>query len=178
MRYGYVSMKLWNEQEMCLKVQKKMLMDVGITFVVQEFIDTPIGGYREREKLLGKLQQGDELVITQLDRISDSLMESIILVETLVQKGLIIYILNIGTINDTPEGQAILKVFKAVKEFGRERLEEKSKKKEGRPRKYDEEKMARAAELLETHTYKEVTALLGMSKSTLIRYMKNKKGLV
>ena len=155
-------------------MQKKKLLDEGVTVVLQETIQTPMGEYRERNKLFGKLGQGDELVVTQLDCIADSLIESIILIETLVQKGVIIRILNIGTINDTPEGRAILGTLKAVKAFGGEQNKEGSKKKEGRPKKYDKEKMERAAKLLETHTYKEVVEMTGISKSTLIRYVKNK----
>ena len=171
MRYGYVSRKIWKEQETILKVQKKKLLDEGVTVVLQETIQTPMGEYRERNKLFGKLGQGDELVIAQLDRIADSLMEGVNMIETLVQKGAIIHVLDIGIINDTPEGRIILGTLKAAKVFGGEQNKEEKKRKEGRPKKYDEEKMAHAAELLETYTYKEVVEMTGISKSTLIRYV-------
>lgn len=136
MRYGYASKKVWKEQETILKVQKKKLLDEGLGVVLQEIIQTPMGTYRERDKLFGKLEQGDELVIAQLDRIADSLMDSINMIETLVQKGVIIRVLDIGTINDTPEGRTIQGVLSAVKTFGGVLGEDKSKKKEGRPKKY------------------------------------------
>ena len=43
---------------------------------------------------------------------------------------------------------------------------------EGRPKKYSRKQIEHALELLESHSYKQVEAMTGISKSTLIRAQK------
>ena len=48
---------------------------------------------------------------------------------------------------------------------------------EGRPKKYNEEQMKKAMELLNDHSYTQVAVMTGISKSTLIRE-KRKEGAI
>ena len=50
----------------------------------------------ENHKLLNDIQDGDMLIVTKLDRIARSTMQGIGLIEALVDKGVIIHVLNIG----------------------------------------------------------------------------------
>jgi DNA invertase Pin-like site-specific DNA recombinase len=47
---------------------------------------------------------------------------------------------------------------------------------EGRPRKHTKQQVQHAFKLLETHTYKEVEAITGISKRTLIRRKNENEG--
>ena len=46
---------------------------------------------------------------------------------------------------------------------------------EGRPKKFNQKQLDHALDLLLDHSYKEVVQMTGISKSTLIRSMRNKK---
>ena len=52
---------------------------------------------------------------------------------------------------------------------GREIAKQKEDYREGRPKKFTKKQIALALKLLETHSYKEVGLMTGISKSTLIR---------
>ena len=56
----------------------------------------------------------------------------------------------------------------------KEKAEAKGEKwNDGRPKKYSEEEIMEAMELLKTYSYKKVVNMTGISKSTLIRYKRN-----
>lgn len=57
---------------------------------------------------------------------------------------------------------------------GKELAKQDPNFKEGRPKIYKSKQINHALELLKTHTYRQVTEMTGISKSTLIR-AKNKK---
>jgi len=64
----------------------------------------------------------------------------------------------------------IFKRTLAGKEIARRRADFR----EGRPKKYTKKQLDHAMELLKNHTYKEVSDLTGISKSTLKRYKREK----
>jgi DNA invertase Pin-like site-specific DNA recombinase len=66
-------------------------------------------------------------------------------------------------IERTQEGKAVAKM--------------KDDFKEGRPRVYNKERIDHALQMLETHSYRQVEKILGISKSTLIR-AKRERGLI
>lgn len=129
------------------------------------------------------MQEGDTLVITKLDRFARNTVEGINVVQHLLERGVRVNILNMGTVDNTPTGKLILTVMLGFAEFERDMIiqrtsEGKSIAKtkvgywEGRPPKYDMETLIEAAELLEYHTYRQVSELTGISKSTLQRVKK------
>jgi len=88
-----------------------------------------------------------------------------------------------GLVEDTPTGRLILSVMLAFAEFERDMIVERTQEgkaiakqnpdfREGRPNKYGKEQVEHALNLLETNSYKQVEALTGISKSTLIRAKK------
>lgn len=86
-----------------------------------------------------------------------------------------------GLIEDTNVGHLILTILLAFAEYernmiiercasGKEIARQNPNFKEGRPKKYSQLQVQHALELLEEgNTYKQVEALTGISKSTLIR---------
>ena len=130
--------------------------------------------------LLNKLQEGDTLVITKLDRFARNTAEGLNVIQHLLERGVKVNILNMGTIDTTPTGKLILTVMLAFAEFERDMIVQrtiegkaiartKDNYVEGRPPKYDEDTVEAALALLEHYNYREVAAITGISKSTLYR---------
>lgn len=138
--------------------------------------------------LLSKLQEDDILVVSKLDRFARNTVEGIKVVEQLFTQKVAIHILNIGLLEDTPMGRFFLTTMLAVAELERNMIVERTQTgkelarlrcdyKEGRPKKYTNEELENAIFLLSFHSYREVIAITGISKSTLVRARKAfKKG--
>ena len=142
----------------------------------------------EFEKLMQSLSSGDTLVVTKLDRFAKSIEDAYIIIKKLKENNINIHILNIGLIDNSMLGNVIYHTLAAVDEFDKALLVEriqsgknKAKKsngfKEGRPKKYSQEQIDEALEMLNSYSYKKVEDITGISKSTLIRAKKDKKNL-
>ena len=135
----------------------------------------------EFQKLLSKLQEGDTLVVTKLDRFARTAIEGVQTVRALFERGIRVHILNMGLIENTLTGNLILTVMLAFAEYEHGMIVERTQTgkaiarqnpdyREGRPKKYTRKQITHALELLENgNTYKEVESMTGISKSTLIR---------
>lgn len=190
MIYGYsrVSTKCQAKDGNSLESQEKALREAGATKI---FTDAFTGTKTDRpefDKLIAEIKAGDTLVVTKLDRFARSMTQGSQLVSELIDKGIKVYILNIGILDNTPASKLIRNVFFAFAEFERDMIVERTAEgksiakqnpdfKEGRPKLYSKKQIAHALELLESHSYKQVEDLTGISKSTLIRAKKLKKGL-
>lgn len=144
-------------------------------------------GARERpifNELIGKLDRGDILVVTKLDRFCRTTKEGLQYIDLLMNKGVKIHILNMGLIEDTPMGRLIVTNLLAFAEFERSIILERTQSgkaiaktkqgfKEGRPKKFNEKQIELAVELLREYSYKQVEEKTGISKSTLIRAKRN-----
>lgn len=130
--------------------------------------------------LLKKLEADDILVVSKLDRFARNTVEGIKVVEQLFTQKVAIHILNIGLLEDTPMGRFFLTTMLAVAELERNMIVERTQTgkelarlrggyKEGRPRKYTDDDLESAVALLSYHSYREVIAITGISKSTLVR---------
>lgn len=187
MIYGYarVSTKGQAKDGNSLEAQEKALKEAGATDI---YIDAFTGTKTDRpefDKLMNKLQSGDTLIVTKLDRFARSMSQGSELVSELIDKGIKVYILNIGIMDNTPSSKLIRNVFFAFAEFERDMIVERTQEgktiakqnpdfKEGRPKKYSKKQVQHALELLESHSYKQVEDLTGISKSTLIRAKRNR----
>lgn len=134
-------------------------------------------------KLLEKLEKGDTLVVTKLDRLARNTVEGIQIIENLFDKGVAVHVLNVGLLENTTMGKFFLTTLLAVAEMERNIIIERTQAgkevakqdpsfKEGRPKIYGSKQIEHALNLLDTHTYNQVTELTGISKSTLIRAKK------
>lgn len=133
-------------------------------------------------KLIEELQKGDTLVVTKLDRLARNTVEGIQIIEGLFAKGVSVHVLNVGLLENTTMGKFFLTTLLAVAEMERNIIIERTQAgkeiakqdpnfKEGRPKVHKDSQKAHALELLYSgKTYKQVEALTGISKSTLIRY--------
>ena len=141
-------------------------------------------------ELLSKLEAGDKLVATKLDRIARNTVEGIKIIEELFKKGVSVHILNIGLLENTTMGKFFLTVLLAVAEMERNTIMERTREgkeiakqkegyREGRKKVYSKEHIDHALSMLSvnggTLSYSQVSNLLGISKSTLVRAQKEKK---
>ena len=187
MIYGYarVSTKGQAKDGNSLENQEQQLIEYGATEIYKDSFTGTKLDRPQLDKLLEKLQDGDTLIVTKLDRIARSMTHGSELVTDLISKGIRVHILNIGIMDNTPSSKLIRNIFFSFAEFERDMIVERTQEgkaiaktksgfKEGRPKKYTEEQLRHAIELLKDHSYLEVERMTRISKSTLIRE-KNKR---
>ena len=132
------------------------------------------------DKLLKVIEGGDKLIITKLDRIARSLIKGVQLLETLSEKGIIVEVLNLGVIDNSPTGKLIRNIMLSFSEFEHDLIVQRTQEgkaiarqnadfKDGRPKKFTRVQLDHALELLETHSYKQVERITGISITTIYR---------
>lgn len=188
MIYGYarVSTKGQAREGNSLEAQEKALRTAGAEQIYYDAFTGSKISRKELDKLLNLLQEGDTLVVTKLDRVARSMTEGSRLVSDLIERGIKVYILNIGIMDNTPSSKLIRNIFFAFAEFERDMIIERTQEgkaiakqrsdfREGRPKKYSRKQIDHALELLDNNSYAQVEELTGISKSTLIRAKKQKR---
>lgn len=182
MKYGYarVSTIRQGKDGNSLDDQREKLLAAGAEEII---VDTFTGTKLERpefSKLMARIQPGDVLYITKLDRFARSAAEGSLLVKELVGKGVTVEILNMGKADNTPMGKLLISVMLAFAEYERDMIvertqtgkaiaREKGVRVDGRPLKYTPMQLNHAMELLKQHSYNQVAQMTGISRSTLIR---------
>ena len=183
MIYGYarVSTKTQAKDGNSLEGQKKALIDAGATEIYEDAFTGTITDRPQFDHLLSKLESGDTLVVTKLDRIARSAVEGSKLVQSLLERGISVNVLNMGKMDDTPTGKLIYTIMFAFAEFERDMIvlrtssgkaiarEKNPDYREGRTPKFSKAQTEHALTLLNDNSYSQVTRLTGISKSTLIR---------
>ena len=118
---------------------------------------------------------------TKLGRFARTAIEGIQVVRELLERGVIVHILNMGLVENTLTGNLILTVMLAFAEYERGTIVERTQTgkmiarqnpnfKDGRPKKYTPIQIEHALSLLSSGmSYKEVEEITGISKSTMIR---------
>ena len=194
MIYGYarVSTKGQAHDGNSLESQEQQLRDNGAVEIYKDSFTGTKTDRPEFNKLLGKLQSGDTLIVTKLDRFARSLIDGTKLVEELLDRGVKINILNIGVMDNTPASKLIRNIFLSFAEFERDMILERTREgkeiartkdgyKEGRPKKFTKEQIDLALSMLSVNggdkSYKEVEKLIGISISTLKRENNKRKAL-
>ncbi len=148
MIYGYARVSTVGQARdgNSLEAQQQKLTEAGAAKI---YHDAYTGKKRHRpqfDKLMKKLKSGDTLIVTKLDRIARSTVDGSNLIEELLGKGVIVNVLNLGVMNDTPNGKLIRHIFFAFAEWERDMIIERTSEgkavskqrenyKEGRPRK-------------------------------------------
>lgn len=182
MIYGYarVSTKTQASDGNSLESQEKQLLDAGATIIYKDTFTGTKSERPELNKLKEKLIPGDKIIVTKLDRLARSTEDGLALVKEWNANNITVHVLNMGCIDNTPTGKLILTVILAFAEFERDMICERTQEgraiarlnpeyKEGRKKKYSKVQIKHALELLETHSFKQVESMTGISKSTLIR---------
>lgn len=188
MIYGYarVSTIGQSREGNSLEEQTAILQNYGCQEIVTEACSGKTMDRPAFIGLLSKLESGDTLVVTKLDRFARTTIEGVQTVRELFERGIKVHICNIGLIENTLTGNLILTVFLAFAEYERGMIIERTQTgktiakmqpgyREGRPKKYKPAQIRHAMELLESGmTYRRVEELTGISKSTLVRNARQK----
>ena len=98
----------------------------------------------------------------------------------LSERGVIIEVLNMGTIDNTPTGKLIRNIMLSFSDFEHDLIVQRTQEgkaiarqnadfRDGRPKKFSRVQLNHALELLETHSYKQVERLTGISVTTIYR---------
>lgn len=185
MIYGYarVSTKGQAKDGNSLEAQEIALRSAGATVIYADAFTGTKTHRPELNKLMALLQSGDTLVVTKLDRIARSATQGIELVQSLLDQGITVHVLNMGLLDNTPTGKLIRNIMLAFAEFERDMIVERTQEgkaiakmnpnfKEGRPKKFSKVQVNHALSLLDGYSYKQVEQMTGISKSTLIRATK------
>lgn len=154
MIYGYcrVSTKGQAERGTSLEDQRRQILS---KYPSAEIVSEAYSGYKEErptfDSLVGRMEKGDTLVATKLDRFCRNAERGLKAVRELLAKGCSIHILNLGLVEDTANGKLMLTILEAFAEFERNMIVERTQSgkawarehdpsfKEGRPPKLDAE---------------------------------------
>jgi len=184
--YARVSTKGQARDGNSLENQEKILKEHGAEIIYSDSVTGKNLERPELQKLLLDLQDSDTLIVTKLDRIARSLSQGSELVNKLIDSGIRIHILNIGVMDNTPSSKLTRNIFFSFAEFERDMIIERTQEgkmiakqsedfKEGRPAKFSRVQINHALKLLESHTYKQVSDMTGISKSTLVRAVRRSR---
>lgn len=183
MKYGYARVSTLQQD---LETQIQALESEGCDKIYSEKFTGTKKDRPQFQELLSNLKLGDTLVVTKLDRFARSAGDAIEIVKGLFEKGVRVHILNMGLVENTPTGKLIFTIMSAFAEFERDMIVERTQEgkaiakqkddfREGRPKKYSKKQIEHALKLLERNSYKQVEAMTGISKSTLIRAVRKRK---
>ncbi len=156
------------------------------------FQDHASGIKSDRDGLVRALEfmrEGDTLVVWKLDRLGRSLKHLIDIINLLNEKGMYFKSLQESIDTGSSGGKLIFHVFGALAEFERDMIRERTLagieaakqrgRTGGRPRKLDEKMVEFARSMLDdkSNTVTDVCKALGITKSTLYRYLKKSKDI-
>ena len=149
MIYGYARVSTLGQAKdgNSIEVQEKMLRDNGATVIFADAFTGTKCNRPQFNKLLSRLQPGDTLIVTKLDRIARSTQQGCALVRELLDRDVRINVLNLGIMDNSPTGKLIRTILFAFAEFERDMIVERTMEgkaiarerenyREGRPKKY------------------------------------------
>ena len=128
MIYGYarVSTKGQAKDGNSLESQIELLKDNGAVEIYSDSFTGTKSDRPEFSKLLQKLESGDTLIVTKLDRFARSMSQGSELVNELLNRGIKVNILNIGVMDNTPASKLIRNIFFSFAEFERDMIIERT----------------------------------------------------
>jgi DNA invertase Pin-like site-specific DNA recombinase len=185
MKIGYIRV---SKQEQNEALQRDALKEAGCE---KYFSDTMTGSTFERrglEDLLAFARSGDTVIVWKLDRLGRSLKDLIETLNLLKSRGVDFISLTESIDTTTPGGKLIFHLMGALAEFERDLIRERTNaglaaarargRRGGRPRKLlTDGKVDLARRLYEDphHSIAQICSMLGISRSTLFRYVKGAK---
>ena len=140
----------------------------------------------ELQKLISLLRAGDTLIVTKLDRLGRSVSQASALITELLDAGITINVLNLGVLDNGSVSTLMRNVLLSFAQFERDMILERTQEgkaiarlqpgyREGRPRKYSRAQLDHAMNLLNDYSYTQVSAMTGISKSSLVRERKRRR---
>ena len=182
MIYGYARVSTLGQAKdgNSLNDQIQKLEKEGAKEIIEEYYTGTTTDRPKFSELISRLQGGDTLIVTKLDRFARSVGQGVTRIQDLIDRGVTVKVLNIGTMSNNPTDKLLMNIMLAFAQFERDMIVERTQEgkriakqrdgfEEGRPR-ISKKKTDYAMELLDNGmSYKEVSEKLGISKSTLVR---------
>lgn len=106
--------------------QSIRLRDAGCETVIEESFTGTKMDRPEFSKLLSILQPGDTLVVTKLDRFARTAADGAKTVQSLVERGVQVNVLNMGRADNSPMGKLMVTIMFAFAEFERDMIVERT----------------------------------------------------
>jgi DNA invertase Pin-like site-specific DNA recombinase len=127
MIYGYARVSSIGQAKdgNSLEAQKNALKERGCEVIYQEAFTGMTTERPQFSALLERLQRGDTLVVTKLDRFSRTAADGAKLVQQLHERGVIIDIINMGRADNTPMGKLMVTMLLAFGEFEHDQILER-----------------------------------------------------
>lgn len=185
MIYGYARVSTKKQD---LSTQISQLKQAGAEKIFDEKWTGTSMNRPQLDKLLDIVKAGDTVLVTKLDRLARNTQDALEIATTLRDKKVVLNVLNMGPINNTPMGQLIFSMFSAFAQFERDLIvartqegKEWAKKHDpnyldGRPRIYDEARISHAYQLRKQgYSYSQLEKALGISRATLYRRIQEYK---
>lgn len=178
-------------QDQTTDQQLKQITDAGHKVAPDRvFVEQGVSGkvpalQREQfQRLNDRLSSGDQLIVVKLDRLGRDTLDVISTIQELIERGVVVVVLGLGTLDQTPQSKLTLTMLAAISQFERDMISERTKAKLaqlkaegaklGRPPKADDAQLRGKAEKLfqEGLSWRRVAADLNIALSTLQRLMK------
>ncbi|KYK14296.1 MULTISPECIES: recombinase family protein [Streptomyces] len=182
--YGRVSTRDQNPD-----AQEDALKDAGCDPVFVDKASGKLASRPELDKALIAAREGDEFVITKLDRLGRSLKNLIELSEQLDKKGVNLVVLSQGIDTSTPAGRMFFHILGAIAEFERSLIVERTRdgleaarargRVGGRKQSLKPRQVKLAQEMYDElgedgkrkHTVQDIANELGVARTTIYRYL-------
>lgn len=182
MKYGYIRVSTRGQasERNGLEAQREALKAAGAEKLYEDVMTGRVVDRPAFDEMLAKVQSGDEIMVTKLDRFARSVTQASELIGKLLDDGVTVYVLNVGKLDSSPSGKLMRNMLLAFAEFERDLIVERTQEgkviarqkpgyREGRPPKFSKQQVEHALELLKDHSYSQVEQMTGISKSTLVR---------
>lgn len=177
MIYGYARV---STQAQDLESQLQALRVEGAQEIYEEKFTGTQTNRPQLNELMQRLQEGDKLIVTKLDRLARNTKEGIEIIEQLFARNVKVHVLNVGLLENTAMGRFFLQTLLAVAEMerniiiertqeGKEIAKQREGYREGRPKKFTKAQLDHAMELKKSHSFKQVAEMTGISVATLKR---------
>ena len=172
-----------------LESQEEALKAAGATKIFKEVYTGTKMERKELDKLEAEVKSGDTIVVTKLDRVARSLVGGYELIDSWIEKGIRVNVLNLGVMDNTPASRAMRGMFLVFAQFERDMIVERTREgkkiashrpdyKEGRkPTEYDRNLFDVLHEQVEKRilTVTDAAKQLGVTRQTWYRIAEQRK---
>jgi DNA invertase Pin-like site-specific DNA recombinase len=169
------------DQAAGLDAQIRDLTAAGCEKIFREQVSSMADQRQQLEAVIDFIREGDEVVVTKIDRLARSVADLLRIVERVRAKGAALHIGNLGHINGTPTSQLLLTMLGAIAEFERNMMLERQRegiakaKAEGKYKGRAPTAQRQAAEVLRLanagETRPAIAKRLGMSERSVYRIL-------
>ncbi len=114
------------EQIAGLAAQERALKTIGVTKLFSERVSS-VSARPELDKAMDYLREGDQFVVTKIDRLARSVADLVRITGVLADKGVVLKILDMNLDTSTPTGKLMLNLLGSIAQFERELMLERQR---------------------------------------------------